>query len=144
MHSVIKEIGWGLGGVYMKGVTDSGMEVSVTTYSKPSYFLEEFNSGCYQKDRPTDTFEGAIVIDKEKALEENPRLAVKSPLFDPTLKDNEIRIALTTKSFEGTLADTQSSLDSVGLNIYLEYWKQYSVRLGKVVNGKIIWNENSD
>jgi hypothetical protein len=142
-------ISWGLAGVHWsyKKATISGLSYgncSCTTHMNPEYFLPLFESGEYQaKDHNKNAdFANSYVIDMEKVLEESPVFSVRAPMLDVHLAPRAIN-----KGYKNTIENGQlsqaGSFDYVGIELYIEYWRNAGARIGKVQDdGKtIVWEE---
>jgi hypothetical protein len=123
---------------------EKGNKVSVTFYT---------NRIEHTLDRAD---EDTVFIDKSE-VEDLAKYVLSGPMFDPSLKDDEIarfnEIQTLRQMFSGleggfkataALALTEGekslrSLDYVGLEVWITFWKSAGAKIGKLQNGKVVW-----
>jgi hypothetical protein len=102
--------------------------------------------------------EGCLLIDKRAVLEERPGLAFSAPMCNPELKDEETdrlfdrdymkdEFTLTllrefSRAGWGAViaSGAVGGLDYVSPALFAAWWQDKGARVGRVVNGAILWD----
>jgi hypothetical protein len=152
---------FGLGGNTSEGFNAEGNRVSCHWYLRP----EELQEYVTRKHYDPAEYEGCILIDKRRALEQpgGTALAFDSPMVDPRLEPGAVKrfaadalhpaaaLVLSAVSEHspavGLLAarsitdETFTGLDHVSPEDYARWWKERGARLGTIKSGRVIWQD---
>jgi hypothetical protein len=103
--------------------------------------------------------EGGIVLDSREAIEREFALVLRSPYAEPYLDPGVVTNAhgLTRQGLEGVaravwgsaslvmLDSTESfpftGFDTVALDLYVAFWRSHGARVGRRVEGVLVWEE---
>jgi hypothetical protein len=149
-NSKIKVMSFGLGGNHGDGVSSSGNSYSSSWYlGSPDEFVR-----CIPGHYDPSEVDGCLVIDKREVVDKNPGLAIRSPMCNAKLREDEIDRfsdlkagdSLILRAFaEGdatqrTLAalavislrpyDEPAPLDYVSPVAYAAWWRKNGARVG--------------
>lgn len=115
---------------------------SCETYLSPECFFEQLKTNTYKTDS-NDVFAGAYVINKETVLNDNWGLSFKAPLMDVNLQPYQISKFVERIMIENGTINQCGSMDQVGIELYVEYWRNAGAPIGKIQeDGKtIVWEE---
>jgi hypothetical protein len=113
------------------------------SYRKPlSAILPDLPDGCWvlDKERCPDIRRGVLsgpMVDVGLAPDEEDR-------FTDALRKRAQQMKPLMSGGMDTLVDNEAkgfcSLDSVGLDLYLDYWRAFEgIRVGRVTDGKVVW-----
>lgn len=140
--NIVKVIHWGLNGIHYDYSSSEGYSFcKCSTYMNPEYFLPLFERGEYQKKDSNTEFAGSYVIDKEEILEKNPSFSVRAPLLNCDLPPRAINFFVSNRTAENGIVSQAGSMDYIGIELYVEYWRKAGAKIGKVQDdGKtIVW-----
>lgn len=138
----VKLVTFGLGGhgEYCEGCKING-------YYRPGNFKAS-------KDRD---YEGAVVLDQRGVFERRPMLALSEPMVNVNITEVErcpepssmmkeglqggFKTLLNMNEVQRKSGSEFSGLDQIPLSMYVERWRGYGARVGKITNDEIAWEE---
>ena len=133
--------------------TDNHNSVSHSSwYLKPEELQKYI---CNDHYKPSE-MEGCILVDLREVVEKSPSLALKAPLCNPRLKDDEIdRFDLKSVGPIGVemmreftaggggaavASAFMGGLDEVSPKMLGRWWQSHGARMGTVKDGKVVWD----
>lgn len=143
MKKTMKLIERGLGGI----------SAQFDKYSNLSSYYK--NLEIFIKDHLNEIDDKTVILDKTAALENNEeaiRYVINGPMVDVSLPEDEVSpapeipdymVEMLQGSFKSIAVNQKTnpgSLDMVSLKTHVDSWVKLGARVGKVVDGKIIWS----
>lgn len=158
-HEKFVLMGFGEGGNQGHGISTRGNSFSSSWYIKPEDLQTYIDNGHYKP----EAMEGCILVNKLPAIKHDWRFALHAPMVKVALQDDDTdrmadvlkdpssaivlegvsqhNAAIGMMAAKAVTDPTFAGLDYVSPTAYARWWRQRGAILGKVENGKVIWDE---